>query len=160
MYERMTLVFLPENLEISPSETNVSGQHWSRLLRKAHNTQVLIKNSHRRPLRGADAGHSWNITFAVDACSQLSLGRHHCWFSMAIASAGCGLAQAKATAAAAEGMGRNPGASAAIRFALLLGLVLIESLALYTLVIIFAKVKAQVLGAGPRLLQFALRYYF
>lgn len=62
-------------------------------------------------------------------------------FSMAIASAGCGLAQAKATAAAAEGMGRNPGAAAAIRFALLLGLVLIESLALYTLVIIFAKVK-------------------
>ena len=62
-------------------------------------------------------------------------------FSMAIASAGCGLAQAKATAAAAEGMGRNPGAAAAIRFALLLGLVLIESLALYTLVIIFTKVK-------------------
>ena len=62
-------------------------------------------------------------------------------FSMAIASAGCGIAQAKAVAAAAEGMGRNPGASAAIRFALLLGLVLIESLALYTLVIIFAKVK-------------------
>ena len=61
-------------------------------------------------------------------------------FSMAIASAGCGLAQAKAVAACAEGMGRNPGASAAIRFALILGLVLIESLALYTLVIIFAKV--------------------
>jgi F-type H+-transporting ATPase subunit c len=61
-------------------------------------------------------------------------------FSMAIASGLCGLAQAKAVAAAAEGMARNPGASAAIRFALLLGLVLIESLALYTLVIIFAKV--------------------
>lgn len=61
-------------------------------------------------------------------------------FSMAIASAICGLAQAKAVAAAAEGMARNPGAAAAIRFALLLGLVLIESLALYTLVIIFAKV--------------------
>lgn len=61
-------------------------------------------------------------------------------FSMAIASAGCGMAQAKATAAAAEGMGRNPGAAASIRFALLIGLVLIESLALYTLVIIFAKV--------------------
>jgi F-type H+-transporting ATPase subunit c len=61
-------------------------------------------------------------------------------FSMAIASAVCGLAQAKAVAAAAEGMARNPGASAAIRFALLLGLVLIESLALYTLVIIFVKV--------------------
>ncbi len=61
-------------------------------------------------------------------------------FSMAIASAVCGLAQARAVAAAAEGMARNPGAAAAIRFALLLGLVLIESLALYTLVIIFVKV--------------------
>ncbi|MCX6620647.1 MAG: ATP synthase F0 subunit C [Acidobacteria bacterium] len=61
-------------------------------------------------------------------------------FSMAIASGLCGLAQAKAVAAAAEGMARNPGAAPAIRFALLLGLVLIESLALYTLVIIFAKV--------------------
>ena len=62
-------------------------------------------------------------------------------FAMAIASGLCGLAQAKAVAASAEAMARNPGASAAIRFALLLGLVLIESLALYTLVIIFAKVK-------------------
>ena len=61
-------------------------------------------------------------------------------FGMAIASGLCGLAQAKAVAAAAEGMARNPAASAAIRFALLLGLVLIESLALYTLVIIFVKV--------------------
>ena len=61
-------------------------------------------------------------------------------FSMAIASAGCGLAQAKAVAAACEGMGRNPAASAAIRFALIIGLVFIESLALYTLVIVFTKV--------------------
>lgn len=62
-------------------------------------------------------------------------------FSMAIASGLCGLAQAKAVAGAAEGMARNPGATAAIRFILILGLALIESLALYTLVIIFAKVK-------------------
>ena len=61
-------------------------------------------------------------------------------FSMAIASGLCGLAQAKATAAAAEGMGRNPGAAASIRFALILGLVLIESLALYTLVIVLIQV--------------------
>ena len=58
-------------------------------------------------------------------------------FSMAIASAVCGLAQSRAVAAACEGMARNPGASAAIRFALIFGLVLIESLALYTLVIVF-----------------------
>ena len=62
-------------------------------------------------------------------------------FAMAIASGLCGLAQAKAVASAAEGMARNPGASAAIRFALLLGLVLIESLALYTLVIIILTAK-------------------
>ncbi len=61
-------------------------------------------------------------------------------FSMAIASAFCGLAQGRATAAAAEGMARNPGAAAAIRLALILGLAFIESLALYTFVIIFIKV--------------------
>ena len=61
-------------------------------------------------------------------------------FGMAIASGLCGLAQAKAVAAAAEGMARNPGASASIRFALLLGLILIESMALYTLVVIFVQV--------------------
>ena len=62
-------------------------------------------------------------------------------FSMAIASAGCGLAQGRATGSAAEAMARNPGARPGIQFALLLGLVLIESLALYTLAIIFLKVK-------------------
>ena len=61
-------------------------------------------------------------------------------FAMAIASAVCGLAQAKATAAAAEGLARNPAARPGIQLALILGLALIESLALYTLVIIFAKV--------------------
>lgn len=61
-------------------------------------------------------------------------------FSMAIASAICGMAQAKATAAACEGLARNPGAAPAIRFALILALVLIESLALYTFAIVFLKV--------------------
>jgi F-type H+-transporting ATPase subunit c len=58
---------------------------------------------------------------------------------MAIASGLCGLAQGKAIAGAAEGMARNPGAAAAIRGALILGLVLIESLALYTLVVVFTR---------------------
>jgi len=56
---------------------------------------------------------------------------------MAVASGLCGLGQGKAVAGATEGMARNPGAAAAIRGALILGLVLIESLALYTLVIIY-----------------------
>ncbi len=61
-------------------------------------------------------------------------------FAMAIASAVCALAQGRAISAACESLARNPGAAPAIRFALLLGLVLIESLALYTLFIIFVKV--------------------
>jgi F-type H+-transporting ATPase subunit c len=61
-------------------------------------------------------------------------------FAMAIASAACGIAQAKATSAACEGLARNPGAAPAIRFALILALVLIESLALYTFAIVFLKV--------------------
>jgi F-type H+-transporting ATPase subunit c len=60
-------------------------------------------------------------------------------FSMAIASGLCALAQGKAVASAAESIARNPGAATVIRGTLLLGLVLIESLALYTLVIIFLK---------------------
>jgi F-type H+-transporting ATPase subunit c len=59
------------------------------------------------------------------------------YIAMGIASGLCGLGQGKAVASSAEAMARNPGATAAIRFALILGLVLIESLALYTLVITY-----------------------
>ena len=59
--------------------------------------------------------------------------------AMAIASGLCGLGQGRATAGAAEALARNPGARAGIQFALILGLALIESLALYTLVIVFIK---------------------
>ncbi|MBI4903079.1 MAG: ATP synthase F0 subunit C [Acidobacteria bacterium] len=59
------------------------------------------------------------------------------YIAMGIASGLCALAQGKAVASAAEAMARNPAASAGIRFALILGLVLIESLGLYTLVITY-----------------------
>jgi F-type H+-transporting ATPase subunit c len=61
-------------------------------------------------------------------------------FAMAFASGICGLAQGKAVAAAVEGMARNPSAAGAIRLSLIIGLALIESLALYTLLIVFIKV--------------------
>ena len=57
------------------------------------------------------------------------------YLAMGIASGLCGLGQGRAAASAAEAMARNPGAIAAIRVALIIGLVFIESLALYTLVI-------------------------
>lgn len=59
------------------------------------------------------------------------------YLAVGIASGLCGLGQGKAVASAAEAMARNPGAQAGIRFALILGLVLIESLALYALVVTF-----------------------
>ena len=64
------------------------------------------------------------------------------YLAMGIASGLCGLGQGKAASSAAEAMARNPGAPAGIRFALIIGLVLIESLALYTLVITFIAKKA------------------
>jgi F-type H+-transporting ATPase subunit c len=85
------------------------------------------------------------LCFAIPAFAQGSASETN-WvaitsgFSMAIASAVCGLAQGKAVAAATESMARNPAARPGIQFALILGLVLIESLALYTLAIIFLKV--------------------
>jgi F-type H+-transporting ATPase subunit c len=61
-------------------------------------------------------------------------------FGMAIAAFGGALGQSRVASSACEGMARNPGASGAIRAAMILGLVFIETLALLTLVIIFAKV--------------------
>ena len=58
-------------------------------------------------------------------------------FGMALAAAGCGYAQSRIGASACEGMARNPGASDSIRAAMILGLVFVETLALFTLVIIF-----------------------
>lgn len=56
-------------------------------------------------------------------------------FGIAIASAVGALAQAKVVHRASEAISRNPGTAPHIRFGLILGLVLIESLVIYTLLI-------------------------
>ena len=56
-------------------------------------------------------------------------------FALGIAAFGGALGQGKAVAAAAEGIARNPSASGEIRGALILGLVLIESLVIYAFVV-------------------------
>jgi F-type H+-transporting ATPase subunit c len=56
-------------------------------------------------------------------------------FALAIAAAFGALGQSKGLAAAAEGIARNPAAAGEIRGALILGLVLIESLVIYVLLI-------------------------
>ncbi len=60
---------------------------------------------------------------------------------IAIAAGLCGLGQGKATASATEALARNPGARAGIQLLLVLGLAFIESLTLFTFVMIYLKVR-------------------
>ena len=56
---------------------------------------------------------------------------------MGIAAGLCGMGQGRAAASAAEAAARNPGARATIQTLMILGLAFIESLAIYTLVVVF-----------------------
>lgn len=71
---------------------------------------------------GEVAGKSWAIYLAA------GLG-------MGIAAFGTGLGQGKAVASAVEGISRNPGASGKIMTPMIIGLAMIESLAIYALVV-------------------------
>ena len=57
--------------------------------------------------------------------------------AIGIAAAGCGIGQGRAASAALEGIARNPGAQNKIFTPMILGLALIESLAIYALIIAF-----------------------
>ena len=61
-------------------------------------------------------------------------------FAMALAVALAALGQSRVASSACEGLARNPAARPGIQLALILGLAFIESLVLFTLVIIFVKV--------------------
>jgi F-type H+-transporting ATPase subunit c len=62
-------------------------------------------------------------------------------FGMGIAAFGCGLGQGRVASAACEGMARNPGAAGPIRLAMILSLVFVETLVLFTLAVVFAKMN-------------------
>ena len=61
-------------------------------------------------------------------------------FAIALAAGLAALGQGRVASAACEALGRNPAARTGIQVALILGLAFIESLVLFTLVIIFVKV--------------------
>jgi F-type H+-transporting ATPase subunit c len=61
-------------------------------------------------------------------------------FGMAIAAFGAAFGQGRIASAACEGIARNPGAAGPIRASMILGLVFVETLALFTLAIIMLKV--------------------
>jgi F-type H+-transporting ATPase subunit c len=58
---------------------------------------------------------------------------------MGIAAGLCGLGQGRAVGSAVEAVARNPGTRGAVQILLILGLAFIESLTLFTMVIIFLK---------------------
>lgn len=79
--------------------------------------------------------------FADGGSAAISLVPIGAGIGMALAAGLCGLGQGKATASACEALARNPGARGGLMIFLILGLALIESLTLFTLVIILLKVK-------------------
>jgi F-type H+-transporting ATPase subunit c len=71
---------------------------------------------------------------SVDKFAKIAAG-----FGFAIAAALAAIGQSRVAAAAAEGVARNPGAGARIQTMMILGLVFIETLVLFTLVVVFAR---------------------
>ena len=73
-------------------------------------------------------------TTTVNPYGSLAVG-----IGMGIAAGLCGLGQGRATASAAEALARNPGARPGIQLFLILGLAFIESLTLFTFVLLFLR---------------------
>ncbi len=67
--------------------------------------------------------------------SSLGLALIGAAIGMGLASAGCGIGQGLGLKSACEGVARNPDASGKIMGILILGLALIESLAIYSLIV-------------------------
>ena len=100
----------------------------------------------REGLEDADVGYAllerfWGRGYAQEAAAIAANSGLVQWsiitagFALAIAAFGAALGQGKAVASAAEAIARNPGAAGEIRGSLILGLVLIESLVIYVLLI-------------------------
>lgn len=82
-----------------------------------------------------------SMVFAAEAAASPEAIQFFCWVAvatgigMAIAAFGTGIGQGNGVRGACEGIARNPDASGKILTALILGLAMIESLAIYALVI-------------------------
>ena len=92
---------------------------------------VLMSSAPALAQAGAVAADN---TESVAKYSKIAAG-----FGFAIAAALAAIGQSRVAAAAAEGVARNPGAGARIQTMMILGLVFIETLVLFTLVVVFAK---------------------
>lgn len=73
--------------------------------------------------------------FAAEGAAMSGLADISAAFAIGLAAVGGALGQGRLCAAALEGIGRNPGASGQMFQPMIIGLVLIESLVIYALVI-------------------------
>jgi F-type H+-transporting ATPase subunit c len=73
---------------------------------------------------------------AAPALSLIPIGAG---LGMGLAAGLCGMGQGRAVGSACESLARNPGTRAGIMLFLVLGLAFIESLTLFTMVIVFVK---------------------
>ena len=79
--------------------------------------------------------------FAQSGSAVVSMAPIGAGIGMGIAAGLCGVGQGRAVGSACESLARNPGTRAGIMLFLVLGLAFIESLTLFTLVVIFAKIS-------------------
>jgi F-type H+-transporting ATPase subunit c len=91
-------------------------------------TALIVAAGAFSPLYAQDTGGTAHSNFIM--WSLISAG-----FPLGIAALGGALGQGRAIAAATEAIARNPSATGEIRGVLIIGLVLIESLVIYTLVV-------------------------
>jgi len=80
------------------------------------------------------------VEAAANNPTVLSYGKLAAGFGFAIAAGLGALGQGRIAASAVEGAARNPGAAGRIQIIMIIGLALIESLVLFTLVVVFSKV--------------------
>ncbi|HCO11873.1 MAG TPA: ATP synthase F0 subunit C [Desulfonauticus sp.] len=77
-----------------------------------------------------------SVAFAAEAAPEvISVTSIATALGMALAATGCGIGQGLGLKAACEGTARNPEASGKITVTMLIGLAMIESLAIYALVV-------------------------
>ena len=84
-----------------------------------------------------------NLAFAADDAKAMAIASNSGFIALAaaiglgIAALGGALAQGRAAATALDGIARNPGAADKIQGPMILGLAIIESLVIYSLIIAF-----------------------
>ncbi len=91
---------------------------------------VIIGASYGVVMAAEEGAPAGGLDPIVKACIAIAAG-----LGLGIAALGGAIGQGKAIASALDGIGRNPGASGKIMTPMILGLAMIESLVIYSLVV-------------------------